>query len=975
MAERMTLRSCCALLFSAAAMLGFGAAPAQACDASNQNVFGISPGCIDLRISGPPTATNLAPDFFQAAGHPYEVVSVFRMNAPAALNSEGREYWPPEPLRDMRFDLPPGLAADLASVPTCSLDQLEAGGTGGPPTCPSDSQVGVVGVDLAVFGFAHWEVPIYVVEPPAGVPARFGFSTAGLANVLDAELGPGGELSMHASRMSQFLSFAGLKVVLWGVPADPAHDPQRACPGLSPPTQALGEVGPSCPAEVSPRAFLRLPSSCAKPATMLAQVSSWVHPEDFRSSSVVLHRSPGLLGDPAAPGSYPAPYPGLSSDQWGPPQGFTNCGQVPFAPSMTVRPGSQAADSPTGLDIQMSFPQTGFSDPDAISEADLESGTFTLPAGLSLNPGVANGLTACTPAEVDLESSSEAKCPNSSKLGTVELSTPVLSEPLVGSIYSAKLDASDPKQTTLPTYIVAGSGGLTLKLVSQLGIGSGDGRMTASFDHIPEVPISRLSFHFFGGERGPFVTPVVCGRYVADGRFVPRSGTGAVGLSDAFEITSGTDGGPCLSSPRDRPFNLGFKAGGSNPFAGAQTNVSVKLTRRDGEQEPKSFEVALPPGLSAALGDVAACSDAAIASAGGREGAAEAASPSCPAASRIGDVSAAIGAGDEPFYLQGGKTYLAGPYQGAPLSFALILPAVAGPMDLGTLAMRLPLKLDPSDGHLTLAGELPALVNGVRLNLKQLTIDVNRPNFLTNPTSCRASAVNGRIDGDAGATMRVSSPFQVQRCDLLGFQPRLRMKILGGRSATRHRAHPGLRSVLSTRRGDANLERSTIQLPGSAQLDPTHLRGVCMRVQFLADACPKGSTYGRVEVSSRLFPEPLAGLVYMRQSKSKLPSLVAALRGKIDLDLEMKLGFTDGRMRLDIDSLPDIPVSKLTLTTFGGRRGLFVNNRNLCEAPSFATAEMVGQNDKIAKRQAKLGVSCGASAPGIVTRSDDSRRR
>lgn len=960
-----------ALLLGLVFLLGAGAAPAQACDASNQKVFGISPGCVDLRISAAPTVANLAPDFFQAGGHPHEVVTTIRFNAPSEPDPVHGAYWPPESLRDMSLSLPTGLTADLSSIPTCSLAQLRVAGAGESPICPTDSQVGLVTLTATIFSFETLEVPLYLVEPEPGVVARFGFGFAGTTSVLDARVESGGELSIRASQMSQFLALGGLRVVLWGVPADPIHDPQRACPGLGPPTPGLlGASGPSCPSTVPPRVFLRLPTSCAAPGTTAIRVSSWENPAAAQSRSVAVHRSPGLLGDPATPGSYPAPYPGLAANQWGPEQSFTGCGQLPFDPEMSVRPGSQAADSPTGLDVEVSFPQQGFSDPDAVSESDMESGTFTLPAGLSLNPAVANGLSGCKPEEIDLDSSDPARCPDSSKLGTVELTTPIFSKPLTGSIYSAEADKSTPGKTRLPTYIVAGSDGLTLKFVAELSVDEGDGRLTASFADLPGVPLSRLSFDFFGGQRAPFVTPAVCGSYLTTGEFVPLSGTAAVSLSDGFEITSGPGGAACPNSPGERPFDPGFRVATDNSIAGAETAIAIQLTRRDGEQEPRSLDVDLPPGLSASIDGVATCPDAAIAAASGREGAAEAAAPSCPATAQIGEASATIGAGAEPFHLKGGRTYLAGPYQGSEFSFALVLPAVAGPMDLGTLTTRLPLRVDPDDGHLTLAGELPSQHNGTRLNLKQLTIDVDRPGFLTNPTNCRASEVGGRVDGDAGATRRVSAPFQTTRCGSLGFKPRLRMKVLGGRSAARHRAHPSLRSVLSTRPGDANFEQAVITLPGSAQLDPSQLGSVCKRAELRREACPPDSVSGRVTVKSRMFSEPLSGPVYLRQSTGRLPSLVAVLRGKVDLNLEMKLGFADGRMQIAIDSLPDIPIERLTLTTTGGRRGLFVNNRNLCEGPSFALAELIGQNDRLAKRRAKLGAPC-AAAKKNVTGSDD----
>jgi len=971
MTVRAAVRRLSLLLAALGALLALGAAPAQACDADSSHTFGIAPGCLDLRISAAPTATDTAPDFFQAGGHPFEVVSTIRFNAPSEADPVHGPYWPVEPVRNMDIAFSPGLVANLAAVPSCSREQLDGGGENA--ACPPDSQIGLAEISFPLFNaLSSLKLPLFRVAAPAGVPARFGFNALGSVSVLDAQLGAAGELSMRGAKMSELLPIAGLSVGLWGVPGDPAHDPQRACPGESPPTGGLfGTTGPSCPATLPPRAFLRLPTTCSAPATSSVGVDSWLRPGEVRTTSVQIHRSPGLLGDPAAPGSYPAPYPGLAAAQWGPPQPFTGCDRLPFAPALGLRLETRAAASPSGLDLEVSFPQTGLEEPGALAEADLAAGAISLPRELSLNPAVANGLSACTPEQVGLGSSAEAACPDSSKLGTVEMASPLLSTGLSGSIYVASPEADQGGGAGLPAYLVAGGDGVVIKLRAEMEIDRGDGSVTARFDDVPQVPISRLKMHFFGGERAPFATPVTCGRYAAAGRFVPRSGTAPVLATDAFEVATGPAGGPCPSDPRALPFAPGFQAGTTRSLAGAATALTVRLSRRDGEQEPRSFDLSMPVGLAANLAAVPVCPDAGIARAAGRAATAELADPGCPAASLVGGASVSVGVGSEPFQLKTGRLYLAGPYQGARYSLAMILPVLAGPMDLETVAMRMPLKLDPSDGRLLLKSTLPSLQGGVRLNLRRLTIDVDRPGFLSNPTNCRPASVSGRLGGSEGATAEVSAPFAMVGCDALGFKPRLRMKVLGGAAAIRHRAHPALRTVLTPRPGDANFRRATITLADSAQLDPSHIRGICSKAEFAAGACPRGSIYGRAEVISSLLGEPLRGPLYLRQSNGRFPDLVASLRGPFDLDLAARIGFSEGRMRVVMDELPDVAMTKLVLTTLGGRRGLFVNNRSLCESPSFATVAMTAQNGKLAQRAPRLGVPCGPGAN--VTGSDDRR--
>ncbi len=958
MAEHLPRRLCLAVVAVCGLLFAVSAAPAQACDSVHQHVFGLSPGCFDVRIDAAPTATDLAPSLFQAGGHPYAVTTAMRINAPEENDPVHSEYWPPEPLRDVKLGLPAGLVADPSAVPACTLEDLN-GIFGGHPSCSPDSQVGVVKTfshGIFTGGLSVSELPLFRVSAPADVPARFGFNPGGGTSTLDATALASGALSIDLNQISGLLSSAGIDVELWGVPAAPAHTPKRACSGQAPPTSTpLEPPGPSCASGAPERAFLRLPTSCTGPAEATAAVDSWMHPGEFQSVSVVTHRSPGLIGDPTAGAGYPAVFPGLDTTQWGAPQGFEGCAQLPFDPAVAVQPSSHAAGSPTGLDVALSLPQQGLVDPTALAESDLRAAVTKLPVGLTLNPAVANGLLACAAAQFESEPPS---CPAAAKLGTVTMISPLQESPLKGSIYIAERRAGEAG-TALPAYIVAGSGSLVLRLRATLDVAADTGQVSTTLSDSPQVPISSLRMHFFDGDRAPFVTPPTCGTFTAHGRFMPWSGAAPVEAADSFAITSGPGGSPCPAGAGGRPFGPGFRAGVTDATAGAPSALTVKVTREDGEQEPSALRISLPPGLSASLAGVPSCADTAIEAAKDRTGAAELSAPSCPAGARLGGASLLVGAGSEPFRIDSGQIYLAGPYQGSAFSFAVIVPAVAGPIDLGTLVMRLPLKVDPVDGHLTLGSAIPTAPKGVPLNLRQIVLNVDRPGFIANPTSCDPATVSAGFEGDAGATATGSSPFQISGCERLGFGPRLRTDVLGKKAAVAHTAHPAMRFTLSARQGDAGISGATIAVAGSEQLDPSHIRGICSRDDYAADACPADSTYGYAEVVSPMLAQPLRGPVYMRSSSGKLPDLVAALHGELDLDLAAKIGFAKGRLRIAMPSLPDVPISKLTLTTWGGRRGLFVNNRDLCTAPAFSTADLVGHNDKRLHQRSKLRVACG----------------
>jgi hypothetical protein len=947
--------ACVALALSLAIPLGIATAPAQGCDAGIRHEFGVSPGCFDLQVSGPPTALNLAPDFTGAGGHPFQLSAAIRLNAP----DDGGGPRPPEPVKDMLIGLPPGLVAGSSAVGSCSMAQLSD--PVGNPTCPPDSQVGL----LEVFVSAGPElaslsgIPLFNLDPPPGVAARLGFSSAGFTGVTDAELGSdaGSGITIAIRDIGREVIVDGAGITLWGAPADPRHTPWRACPGQPPPTPESPDGGPSCAAGAPVRPFLRLPTSCAAPATASLRVDSWNHPGEFLAASVTNHLTPGLVGDPADLAGYPAPYPGLEFDLWGPPQSFTGCAELPFAPALTVQPTDHASDSPVGLGIELSFPQTGANDVEAASESDLRSMVATLPAALSINPAAAAGLSACSAAEIDLVSTNAPACPQSSRLGTVEIDTPLREEPLLGSIYLAAPEQGST--ATLPLYLAAGSGGLNIKLRAVVAIDRTSGEKVVQLSDLPQLPIGHLRLQFPAGSQALFATPPICGAYAAEGRFTPWARPGVIEASDAFEVTSGPGGRACATSLQGRPFGPGFSAGLADPGAGRSGALTMKLTRADGEQEISSFETSLPPGLMASLRGVSTCPEVAIAATAGFSGSLASRAPACPASSRVGDVAVAVGVGDRPLSVAGGL-YLAGPYAGSPFSLAIVVPALGGPIDFGNLAFRLGLSVDPAGGRIRLSGALPELPPGVVLHLREIALSIDRPGFILNPTHCKQAPIAARIVGDGGAVADVSTPLRVGGCRALGFEPKLGIRLMGGPLARRHSSHPRLRTVVATRRGDANIRRAVVTLPDSLQLDPSHIRKVCLATEFEAGRCPRSSIYGFARAVSPLLDRPLRGPVYMRSSRYRLPDLAADLDGQLKLDLSARVGFSHGRVRIVFARFPDLPVSRFVLTMRRGRRGVLVNNRHLCAAPSFATARLTAQNGERSTRTVRVRVPCGS---------------
>jgi len=367
------------------------------------------------------------------------------------------------------------------------------------------------------------------------------------------------------------------------------------------------------------------------------------------------------------------------------------------------------------------------------------------------------------------------------------------------------------------------------------------------------------------------------------------------------------------------------------------------------------------------LAGVGKCPEAAIATAKAKTGKAELSNPSCPSGSQIGRILAGAGVGSVLTYV-GGKIYLAGPYKGAPLSVVVITPAVAGPFDVGTVVVREGLDLDPETAEVQVDGAasdpIPHILAGIPLKLRDLRVYVDRDKFILNPTSCDPSATKAVLFGSFldvfspadDIAVNLSDRFQAANCRNLGFGPKLKLSLKGG---TRLGDFPGLRATLKARPADANIGAVQVTLPRSAFLEQAHLNNICTRVQFRAENCPKGSIYGHARAITPLLEDPIEGPVLLRSSNHKLPDLVIALKGLVDVNVVSRIDSHKGALRSSFESVPDAPIDKFVLTMKGGKKGLIVNSRNLCAARSRAKVTFSGQNGKVSKLRPVLKARCG----------------
>jgi hypothetical protein len=838
----------------------------------------------------------------QAGGHPFSSAAYVMLNTRRIANGD---ISPSGDSRDVVVDLPPGFTGNPLATKRCPQSIPLKPISGSSELCNEEMSVGNLD---PYYAFLEESLPfesrLFNDVPPKGYAAEFTtrlvFPLQSVVAGVNSEEDFG--IRLTGPNNPNFGKIFGVFTAFEGVP----------------------KFG-------NGKALLTNPVNCAesreKPPVVHAKADSYQEPGHFSEAISV--------EQPALTGCENLEFKGED------PQ--TGEGQVAFSFDPTSNQGS----SPVGAVAHLHIDQPGLTDPEGLATPHLKRSVIHLPAGLSLNPSQANGLAACSEAQIGYRGNNfpmptpirfndaQPQCPDASKLGTAEIKTPLLDNPLVGEVFLAT-QGDNPFGSLLAVYLVVNDPytGVLIKLPGDIQPDPQTGRLTAVFDNNPQLPFEDLYLHFRGGgPRSEFATSEVCGNYKTEGEWTPWSApeSGPPAQTEAsFDITQG-----CSASAAARPFHPSFEAGTTNTTAGSYSPLVVKINRNDGEQELSRFDFTMPPGFSGKLKGIPYCTEAQIGAAEHNTGKAEQASPSCPAASKLGTIDAGAGVGSEPFHVQG-NLYLAGPYKGAPLSAVAITPALAGPYDLGDVVVRTPLYLNPETAQLTGKSDpIPTILKGIPLKVRSVAVSIDRQGFTLNPTSCEAMSVTASLTGSNGATASPSNRFQVGGCDALKFAPKLEAKLKGG---TKRGDHPALTATVTyPQTGSyANLRQISVTLPHSEFLENAHIGTVCTRVQFSASACPAASVYGKVTAETPLLDQPLTGNVYLRSSSNKLPDMVLALHGPpsqpIEIDLDGRIDSINGGIRSTFEAVPDAPVSRVVLSMFGGKKGLLVNSRNLCTA-------------------------------------------
>jgi hypothetical protein len=907
--------------------------------------------------------------FKKAGGHPpvgfTQYIIQHTTTVPGVLEPiveplEGRD------IKTLRVDLPPGLTVNPeATTEKCSLAKFLHSPAPGVfiPECEAATQTGEEQASLVVneAGFelepgkplplgariplipGLFKIPVFNLTPKPGEPALFGFVVADKEPIfLETEVS--WENDYHESFTIR-------------IPAEAEGT------GLQTLISRLVSFGQA----TGNGTYITNPTTCFDPEEKATEhlYSTWFRAESWEEEDKETFPS-GLT-------AFEAPLP-EGVRQFG-------CPSVPFEPELEVEPGTTEVDSPASPTVTAEMPfEVPSGGEHEVSQSNLRSAKVTMPAGMGLNPSGSVGLAACTDAQFHKgERVNENSCPAASEIGTAEIESPVLSETLTGKIYVGEQKSSDPTSGEEFRVLVEADAlpiGIVTRLVGNVSANPSTGQLTATFDEqetsslfgalprgLPQAPFEAVVLKFDGAHK-VLSTPPTCSPSVTNSVMEPWS-TPASNKepSASFTLSSVPGGGTCPTTLAQRKFLPSYTTKTDNSQGGAFSPFRVHIGRTDGQQEIKLVNATLPKGLSAKLAGIPYCSESAIAAASGRSGVAEQKSPSCSSASQVGTTSTASGTGEKPLTLPG-KVYLAGPYQGAPLSLVSITPAVSGPFDLGTVAVRVALNVDPTTAQVNAVSDvIPDVFGGVKLDIRTIDFNMDRPNFTVNPTSCAAEATTGTLSGGganptnpaAFSSYAFNAPFQATGCNSLGFKPKLVTKLTG--PIKRH-GYPKLTATLTAREGDANISSTSLALPHAFFVAQEHIKTVCTRPQLASQTCPSSSVYGQAEATSPLLDGKLSGPVYLVPGGHKLPDLVADLRGQVNIQLHGVISSQNGGIKTVFDSVPDVAVKKFVLKMNGGKKSLIVNSTNICKGKQLANLKFTAQNGKkLTNKKYKLNLA------------------
>jgi uncharacterized repeat protein (TIGR01451 family) len=908
------------------------------------------------QLGGPPapfgfsdfqfTATGLegSPDT-QAGDHPYELTTSIALDNDLRQEPDGTASigaTSSEDVRDIVTELPVGFVGSILAAPQCTFSQLASRTTNGTAGCPKETIVGHIFTQPA--GNGSIDSPIYNMTPERGVPAEFAYSDLlSGTHVFYVHVVPNAQHGYVLEAINPEIPQISLTNILVSFYGDPA--------------QKDGTGNPQIP-------LFTNPSNCAgEEPTATIYMDSWQNPAKFNPDG-----TPVNLQEPAWVSKQSKSAP------------MTGCNLLQFPAEVKAQPTTHEADKPSGMDFEIKLPQSETVGVPATPT--LKKAVVTLPEGFTVDPSAGDGLAACSEAQIGwlggthLDFSPAApQCPEASKIGSLELESPLIPHALIGEMFLAKQyenpfgTPEHPGGALLAAYVVVDDPitGVLIKIPGKFEADLHTGRLTAVFDENPNLPFSDLKLHFFGGPRAELATPESCGTFTVGAELTPWSAPDsgpAASPFDDFLIDEACPGG----------FAPSFTAGSTNLQAGAYTPFVASFGRSDTDQELAGLTVKLPAGLSAIVAGVPECSEAQIEQA-------EAGTGGCPADSQVGTVKAGAGPGPNPFFATG-KAYFTGPYNGGAFGLAVVVPAVAGPFDFGTVVVRQSLRIDPVTAQVTdVSDAFPTIIDGIPLRMRRVDVELNRPGFTFNPTNCEKLGFAGTISGSplgaprtinahtvgyatqAGATSSFTTPFQVTNCAALAFKPGFKVSTTGRTSRAKGASlHVKLTYPKTPFGSQANIRSVKVNLPKQLPSNLKTLQKACPHQTFEANpaSCPLESRVGEAKATTPLLPVPLTGPAYfVSYGGAKFPELVIVLSGYgVTLDLHGETFINKQNVTSStFHTVPDAPVGTFELTLPQGKYSALAAPTPLCGKKLVMPTLFTAQNGATIKQNTPIAIS------------------
>jgi hypothetical protein len=791
--------------------------------------------------------------------------------------------------KNVAVNLPPGLIVDpTATALKCTEAQLES------ERCP---ELSIVGHSKAAITISQLQLvgeqPVYNMVPPPGAPAELAFDAdvPGAFVHITPSVRPGDHgLSAEVTQITQQASLESFSLTLLG--------------------------DPNANTEFS-RPLLTLPTSCVGPLALTMSADSWQEPGSFVTASSSL-------------------------------QAITGCEKLDFRPTLGAQPDTGSAGSPAGLTVGLQIPQND--ELNGLAEANLKKAVVALPAGMSVNPAAANGLAACSPEQIGLDNTTKPSCPDSSKVGSAEVVTPLLEAPLQGSVYLAQQGNAGPGQGSNPfgsllaLYLVIEGPGVVVKLPGEVQLNPMTGQVTTTFDNLPQLPVSQLRLRMFGGPRAALVTPQGCSTYTTNSTLTPWSGETPADLDSGLEINQGCN---------PQGFSPVFSAGTTDNQAGAFSPFTMTISRSGQEQGLGGVSVTTPPGLLGILKGVERCGEP------------QASQGSCGAASLIGHASALAGAGPDPYDVQGGQVFLTGPYKGAPFGLSIVVPAIAGPFNLGNVVVRAAIGIDPYTAQIAVTSDLlPTILQGIPLLMREVNVTIDRPGFIFNPTNCDSFNVTGTLTSIQGASVPVASHFQAANCATLPFKPTFAVSTQG---KTSRQNGASLDVKVTSGPGQANIGKVAVTLPKQLPSRLTTIQQACPEATFAANpaSCPAGSNIGIATARTPVLANPVSGPAYLvSHGGAAFPDLVMILQSEnITLQLVGSIDIKKGVTSSAFNSVPDTPIETFELALPEGPHSALATalpakaKGNLCGTSLVMPTTLTGQNGAQIQQSTKIAVT------------------